>query len=484
MYRLLPLILSAAGVCPGRLAIVSTPDGLLARPEVAAAMAEATARQVHTGTALELRVHYELHVRPSDSGAQWLYILTGPDPVLPDIATHATLGTVACRDLFANFDDIDTIVRQPTATLERLLAEPAQGRVSAKRLQWLLNSREEPGYAADDNGTSYNTQDTFDSPTGHPWGDVQTILTISTIFCQAVRNGKWQEIEGKMAELGRDFFSYLQDAYPAAINASPYLAPKSVQAIVPHIRHSYTAQERIALVVVDGMAFWQYTILKGELRKLDICPKEERWTYSWIPSITMLSRQAIFRGAPPLTDYKQSPQSERKLWAKQWDAVSQAPLYLYDGDSVEVAATCRRLALVTMQLDEKMHASSCYKDLLTLTENWAPAFAATLAAIRQQGFTILLTTDHGNTLATGCGGLTQQDKLHLYADGSRGHRHAIFRTAEAADHFAQSRDDTTMYHRDLWFALADDTCFATNGKSEITHGGAHFFEVMIPYIKI
>lgn len=481
MEHLLAEIISSITVSPDRLTIIATPDGLLARPEVAAAIGEATGKQVRTGTAIELRVHYELEVRPLSDGARWLYILTDPQQMLPDIARDAQRGSVSCRDIFCNFNDLYTVARLDSETLDWLLGKKLQGRVTAERLRWMLENKDSRAAEAPKrfgNPAQMLSQLTLD------WSDTVTILTISDIFCQAVKEGKWPEIETKIGEINFDFYHYLQETYFNALNSSPYLAPKSVKGIVPYIKANCRADERIALVVVDGMAFWQYTILKAELEKLRVHPKEERWVYAWIPSITMLSRQAIFRGDTPLMEgYTQSPASERRLWTDHWDAAQYAPRYLYDGDDVQVPASCRRLALVTVELDKKMHSSSTYQDLLDLTENWAPDFAAKLAAIKSQGFTILLTTDHGNVLATGLRNFTTREKQYLYADGSRGHRHAIFRHPEAAQRFASGMYASNMLHRDLWFALADNSSFNREGTHEITHGGAHLFEAMIPYIK-
>jgi hypothetical protein len=69
-------------------------------------------------------------------------------------------------------------------------------------------------------------------------------------------------------------------------------------------------QEKIALVLIDGMSLWQYELLKTSFSNI----ANEEVIYSWIPSITQLSRQAIFRGDNPVTEYRQDPINEKKLW--------------------------------------------------------------------------------------------------------------------------------------------------------------------------
>jgi membrane-bound metal-dependent hydrolase YbcI (DUF457 family) len=40
-----------------------------------------------------------------------------------------------------------------------------------------------------------------------------------------------------------------------------------------------------------------------------------------------------------------------------------------------------------------------------------------------------------------------------------------------------------VLQRDLSFACRNNECFTAAGHREITHGGTHFFEVMIPFVK-
>ena len=82
---------------------------------------------------------------------------------------------------------------------------------------------------------------------------------------------------------------------------------------MPNILHQHSRTDKVALVVIDGMSYWQYLLLKRELSFLEI-GTDDNQILSWIPSITKLSRQAIFRGESPVIEYNQSPKSESSLW--------------------------------------------------------------------------------------------------------------------------------------------------------------------------
>ena len=143
-----------------------------------------------------------------------------------------------------------------------------------------------------------------------------------------------------------------------------------------------------------------------------------------------------------------------------------------------------RLVVVTVEMDEKMHASTDYKDLLSLTENWCPRIAEKIKTMKSAGFTVYLTTDHGSVLSHGWRPLTQVEKVFLYKDGSRGARHLIYKEIDEQQRFYNSNSDLPMLRHDNWLIIRNDRCFANEYKDMITHGGSHFLEVVIPFIII
>lgn len=462
------------------LTIVYNNDGFLAQPNVCNNIAQLTGIEVVVGSSLELRVHFELNLRRNPN-KEVIYIVT-KGKMLPDIEVRASRSTFKITSLFTNFVDKETISSLPYEVLKKLYDRHIQGLVSSDRLQMLLNDAERAAEVQQDFGEAPKLFNEIVSP---DWSDIATIKRVSSLFAKSIEGEKYPDIEQHLKNtLNFDFQHYLDDTYWNSLNASPIIKPQSVAGIMRHIRNNYDSSQKVSLVVVDGMAFWQYEILREELEENHISPKHEEWTYSWIPSITALSRQAIFRGEAPRLDYTQSPQSERNLWLTHWNA-SLSPEYIYEEDNISPNRNCKRLAYVTVALDERMHSSSSYLDLLALTKIWAKDFVKVIARIKQLGFTILLTTDHGNVLATGWRPFTATEKAHLYGRMSRGHRHAIFMNGTASRDFERDLGYAVKtMHRDDWFAIREDQSFTTEGKKEITHGGSHLFEVMIPFIKI
>ncbi len=464
------------------LTIVSNPDGFLAHDDVLQELKRESPAEIVVGSAIQLRVHYELHLRKKPEKSA-IYILTAGE-MLPDITTRANNIRFKITELFPNFVDKEAISRLSLDILKKLYNKHIQGIVSAQRLQDLINNITSTAVAepVNDFGEAVVNLKAIDNP---DWSDVSTIRRISELFIKVVENNQYDEIAETIDYLNFDFQHYLQDTYWDSLNANPILKPRCVNGIVSHIRDNYQSSQRVALVVVDGMAFWQYEVLRSALENLHIFPTKEDWTYSWLPSITCLSRQAIFAGQHPTLDYTQSPNNERLAWKSHW--LTGFPQYFYDigEDNLHVNNDCKRLALVTVALDEKMHSSTSYLDLLALTKTWALSFAKRIKQLKEVGFDVILTTDHGNVLAKGWRTFTSTEKAHLYGKASRGHRHAIFMNIDASDRFVKDLGYSIHYlHKNLWFAISDNHSFNSHGRTEITHGGTHLFECMIPFIKL
>lgn len=463
------------------LTIVSNPDGFLAHDDVLQELKRESPAEVVAGSAIQLRVHYELHLRRNPERSA-IYILTAGE-MLPDISTKANNIRFRIAEFFPNFVDKETISLQPLDILTKLYDKHIQGIVTAQRLQDLIADLTSSRVAepVKDFGEAVSNLKHIDNP---DWSDVATIRRISELFIKVVENDCYDEIAETIDYLNFDFQHYLDETYWNSINANPYLKPRCVNGIVSHIRDNHQPSQKVALVVVDGMAFWQYEVLRLALEDLHIFPAKEDWTYSWLPSITCLSRQAIFAGQHPTLDYTQSPNNERLAWLSHWPVGF--PQYFYDNgdDELHISNDCRRLALVTVALDEKMHSSTSYLDLLALTKIWTKSFAKRFQQLKEAGFDIILTTDHGNVLAKGWRTFTPTEKTHLYGKASRGHRHAIFMLKDASDQFVNDLGYAIQFlHKELWFAIRDNNSFAPSGRVEITHGGSHLFECMIPFIK-
>jgi hypothetical protein len=281
------------------------------------------------------------------------------------------------------------------------------------------------------------------------------------------------------------FQEHLEKNYKHIKNSNPVKKPQVVSKILDFIDFNYK-QDRIALIVVDGLSFWQYVLIASRLPG----KKHEGITYSWIPSITQLSRQAIFRGDSPRVVYSQNPKNESKLWKDYWKSkkVNDFEIeYQHDKIDLKNIDTIKRLGIVYKDLDDYMHSSKDYEDLLKLTENWfkRSGIQNTIQILLNKGFKVLITSDHGNIQAKGWRGLSGKEKLGTNKSGSRSERHIEYSEKWLKEEFINNNPDLldSIVQEEQAIYFKDELSFSRR-EELVTHGGAHFLEVVIPFIEI
>jgi PglZ domain. len=467
-----------------RLTFVENPDGFLLNDDVCRLLQQVQNIEIVKGSQLTLRIHFELNFK-QDTGNKYVYICDNVHSLLPDMAKEGVKLVFLISDVFPLFADKSLVRKQTVDVLEVLYSKYAAKRIPLAEGQSILNGicRE----VEEKRRLSVTTFLYRMNVVEKNWNKLpETIHNLSTIIEEAINAGIIDELWNEIGSVNQRFQQWIDQSYFSTLASNALIAPKSVNRILPHLKANYHQDDKLALVVVDGICYWQYLILKKHLSKKGYNIGDNA-TVSWLPSITMLSRQAIFRGEMPKQDYLQNPQNEVKLWKDYWkqNGFSDFEIqYLYNTDEFIINDGVKRLAYVTVEMDEKMHSASDLKELHLLTEYWCTRIVSQIDAIINKGYTIYLTTDHGNVLAKGWRSMKQEEKVYLFKDGSRGARHLIYTDLTEQNRFVQDNTELNLLRHDKWLCIRDDRCFANAKTKKITHGGSHFMEVAIPFIKI
>ena len=142
------------------------------------------------------------------------------------------------------------------------------------------------------------------------------------------------------------------------------------------------------------------------------------------------------------------------------------------------------LAFVVNDLDELMHGVLMGDEQLYLsTLQWAESnmLSSLIKNLRQAGFKIFITTDHGNIEATGIRSLKLNEKFGAL---SRSKRHIRFSNETLKNEFMKNNTSLPVGIKDLSVYLKDKSAFVPENDRLITHGGSHFWEVIIPFVEI
>lgn len=345
--------------------------------------------------------------------------------------------------------------------------------------------------------------------------------------------GEWTALRWELAESGSfavpesceslhdriesRFAAWMHRNYASMHNLSSFVRPAMVHHIPRHIAHSFAPtgtqakgndpRGRYALVVVDGLALDQWVVLRDEaLRSLgDGVEVEEDGTFAWVPTLTAVSRQAIFAGSPPwyFADSLRSTSKESRHWKRFWEDRGAKPTEIGyfregknrpDAELLEAALRAadnpkiRVLAVVVGKVDHSLHGiATGIGGLHSVIRNWAStgAMGRLLSGLLARNFEITLTADHGNVQGRGIG----KPQVGVLAE-ERGIRAYVFDDLRVRS-IASGKIPTAIEWPqiglpDSYLALLAPgrDAFATEGAEQIGHGGIAMEEVIVPFVQI
>ena len=283
------------------------------------------------------------------------------------------------------------------------------------------------------------------------------------------------------------FQRFIDNTYGSLFSLSGVRKPVVVSRILEHINSK--PEKKKALLVIDGMNYWQWNILSKSLSDAGIGYSSNA-SLAFIPTITAWSRQAIFKGDKP--DLEEDNSKEAKLFESYW-VNHGVPAYQisFKKFSVneplaidDIPADTTMLGLVCNDLDDIMHGSILGNNQLKMsTEQWISKskIVESISSLRSRGFRVYITADHGNVEATGLKNLTMKDKVGAL---SRGKRHLHFTNETLLQGFIEQNPGLDIGKKGLSLYLKKQEAFTKESNQVITHGGSHLWEVIVPFISI
>lgn len=250
---------------------------------------------------------------------------------------------------------------------------------------------------------------------------------------------------------------------------------------------------RVALVVLDGMAFDQWDALA---RCAGLRPSAVSGVFAWVPTTTAVSRQSLFAGEVPsrIADRLQGTSGEPSLWKAFWarrDPRARTGYLRGLGDGPLDAAQsvidegADALGLVVDLVDRLLHGAELgLEGVHTQLRLWARSgwLQDLLARLRGGGYTVFLTADHGNIEAVGRGTLRDGGWAEVRGERARIYGDAGLRDAAAGD--SLRRWSAAGLPPDFHVALAPErTAFVEEGRRAVVHGGASLEELIVPLVR-
>lgn len=217
----------------------------------------------------------------------------------------------------------------------------------------------------------------------------------------------------------KSFFTWVEERYGGLHNLSS-------TAMVHHIPRLMARRIRdgevgkVALVVVDGLSLGQWVSIRDVLvQRASGLRFEESAVFAWAPTITPVSRQAIFAANPPayFPTSIGTTSKEKTLWRRFWvDSVGLDPRevsyanFSGDGDAKEIEEEIyhrtKVAGIVVQKVDRIMHGMELgERGMHGQVRQWAEEgyLVGLISHLVDRGFEVYLTSDHGNVEARGIG---------------------------------------------------------------------------------
>ncbi len=267
-------------------------------------------------------------------------------------------------------------------------------------------------------------------------------------------------------------------------------------------RRLKSAETKVALIVMDGMAMDQWVLLQHLMeQEAKSFAFQRNALFAWLPTLTSIARQAMFTGAmprdlPSLT----STQGESAAWARVWAShgvPNQSVRYLKAirrnehmaaVDEVLTDHRVRVLGIVVDAIDEMMHGmTQGARGLHSQVAIWREhgLLGELFHRLLAEGFEVFVTADHGNIEARGAGKIadalaeTRGERVRIYSDQT-----LLQARLDQMPSRALAGTTTGLPEGTLPLYSNGRTAFVADGEVIVGHGGQCVEEVIVPFVQV
>jgi len=298
----------------------------------------------------------------------------------------------------------------------------------------------------------------------------------------------------------QDFSTWILGNYRFLHTSASPSKPRLVYRVLDSIsRRRESTQDRSALVVVDGMSWFDWIIIRDSVLDAFGDRVSEGSTLALVPTITAVSRGALLSGSR----HPMEATDQRRFsgyWAEQGLSVESSRAFVQGGSSIEAFGSdvaiaagdprVRTIAAVVSDVDEMMHGSKYRSTHAAQIREWMGrgSFVGLLAGLLDQGFEVTVTSDHGGTSSVGVG----RPNVGSMSSGKGARALTGFVDLPSAKRVEQLDFDCIYWGPDEsglgeagWTVLAvSGQSFQPKGTESITHGGITPEEVIVPLVTI
>lgn len=298
------------------------------------------------------------------------------------------------------------------------------------------------------------------------------------------------------------FQHWLQKNYTKIQTIPTVRYPSMLHKVPDWISRRSASGNKICLLVLDGMGARQWPLLRKQLQICENISIEEHSCFAWVPTITSISRQTLFSGKRPFlfSESLLTTNKEEQLWFNYWidkgltkreiKYAKKIENYSFDDWQSLVGSPSVKIAgLVINFIDEQMHGMKMgMAGLNVVVDSWLTEwkFKEKISDLLDNGFEVIITSDHGNQEAIGMGYINEGVKAE-----TRGERVRIYNDPSLRDSSAAHYQDSVIVWPGPEMGLpkgtypllaCSDKAFKSKGDVVVGHGGISLHEAIVPFI--
>ena len=164
------------------------------------------------------------------------------------------------------------------------------------------------------------------------------------------------------------------------------------------------AADKVALVVMDGMSFENLFTIQRDFADQDFSFSTNA-SFSFFPTVTAVARQSVFSGKLPSEHAKPfSLDNEERQWIEFWknEGFAESEVFFHKGIVDALPANTKVAGIVVNIVDDLMHSElQGFLGIQHGLSDWVQngSLATMLRMFIDNGYTVFMTSDHGNTSA-------------------------------------------------------------------------------------
>lgn len=307
----------------------------------------------------------------------------------------------------------------------------------------------------------------------------------------ALKKGKAEYLAAKsgisinMSFIDEEFKKFILEEYKSISGIVNSESPIIVSRVMDFIANN---DDKVALIVLDGMSIFDFNVICSEFEEIEY---EKDFIYAMIPTTTSISRQSLLAGKFPVELDKpfnlSREEKEFKDKAKSLEYLDNQ-IYYTRGYDIDIRPSVKYLSIILNDIDDLVHSQlqgrvGMYNDISYYAKSGK--LQGLINKLSRDGFSVYLTSDHGNTLCKGLGRLrgagieveTKSKRMLILKD------------------FANSKDRIEKHNlveypgyyldKDYEYLICNTgTSFDNKDSIVMTHGGISIDEVIVPFIKV